>query len=115
MRVFPRISEAMKERTLLAFVAMGGLALPVPAHADPGETAQTVARCRVDATECKQSIGMGVVLGDAGKCPPNDMVMPTDAEIKAILSWLEQHPRVEPDDFVAASNAAIDALYPCPN
>jgi hypothetical protein len=85
----------------------------VSANASTGETANIVAQCRVNSAPCKQSVGLGVVLGVTGKCAPKDMVLPTDAEIQGVLSWLEQHPQVHPDDFAAASNAAVDALYPC--
>ena len=46
-------------------------------------------------------------------CAPKDMVVPSDAEIDGVLSWLESHPQVHPDDWDAASEATLEALYPC--
>jgi hypothetical protein len=103
----------MKKLICVLLGLIVGLGSSVSANADPGETAQMVAQCRLNSSPCKESVGLGVVMGLFGRCAPKDMVMPTEAEIQAILSWLEQHPQVYPDDFSDASSAAVDALYPC--
>lgn len=93
---------------------LGALCLAVSANADDNDTAQTVAQCRANLNNCRDSIGLAVVLG-GDWCAPKDMVMPTDAEVEGVLSWLEAHPQVHPDDWAAASEAALEAIYPCSN
>ncbi len=100
-------------RFMAALAALVALCFTAPAQSEPNETAQTVAQCRANHDSCRESIGLAVVLG--GKwCAPEDMVVPTDAELDAVLTWLEAHPQVEPDDWEAASSDALEALYPCP-
>jgi hypothetical protein len=98
----------------ISATVLGALCLAVPASADSNNTAQTVAQCRANLDSCRYSIGRMVVLRP-DLCTPNDMAAPTDAEVKGILSWLEAHPQVHPDDWTAASDAALEAMYPCSN
>ena len=98
----------------ISATVLGALCLAAPASADNKNTAQTVAQCRANLNSCRYDIGMTVVIFD-NLCTPNDMADPTDAEVKGILSWLEAHPQVHPDDWDAASEAALEAMYPCPN
>jgi hypothetical protein len=102
-------------------MAATGALIPIQSVAqdDPdsrvGDTAKTIAECRAgDDSQCKFIIGFAVVTGLAGKCAPREMEAPNDLQVQIVLSWLEQHPQVEPNDFAAASNVALDTLYPCP-
>jgi hypothetical protein len=99
----------------ISAAVLGALCLAVPASAVSKNTAQTVAQCRVNLDSCRNDIGMSVVAFEPLLCTPNDMPPPTDAEVKGILSWLEAHPQVHPDDWDAALEAALEAIYPCSN
>ena len=96
---------------LAAAVVIGALSFVVPASADNLATADKVAQCRTDLDSCRYSIAL-VALGV--KCAPTDED-PSDAEVEGVLSWLEAHPQIHPDDWAAASEAALQALYPCSN
>ncbi|MDE2134655.1 MAG: hypothetical protein KGJ49_08650 [Alphaproteobacteria bacterium] len=95
-----------------ALAALGALCFAVPVKADSNDTANMIAQCRVNLINCRNSIGLAVLTG-GDWCAPKDMVMPTDAEVEGVLSWLEANPQVHPDDWEAASDAALEALYPC--
>jgi hypothetical protein len=86
---------------------------PVRADDDDNTTATYVRHCRANIADCKADIGMAVVVGGGNWCAPEQMEMPTDAEADTVVSWLEAHPDVQPGDFVAATDAALTALYPC--
>ncbi len=96
-----------------AVAALGALCFAVPVKADSNDTAQSVAQCRANLNSCRNDIGLAVLLYDDDICAPKDMTVPTDTEVEGVLSWLEAHPQVHPDDWEAASLAALEALYPC--
>lgn len=97
---------------LAASATLALLLFAIPANADSNDTANTIAQCRVNLEGCRNSIGLAVVLG-GDWCAPDDMVRPSDAEVEGVLSWLEAHPQVSPDDWASATDAALEALYPC--
>jgi hypothetical protein len=96
-------------------LAIGFVAFFSSAKADDDDmtTAQFVAQCSADPHSCQMSVGMGVVMGLSGSCVPDSMDAPSDAQILQVIDWLKAHPDVHPDDWAAADDAAIQALYPC--
>lgn len=102
----------MYKIVLATLATLGLLCFAIPAKADSIATANRIAQCRVNLEPCRSSIGLAVVLG-GDFCAPDDMAYPSDAEVQTVISWLEAHPQVSPDDWVAASDAALEALYPC--
>ena len=105
------VESQMDRFNLIILVALSVLCIAIPARADTNETATNVANCRANLNNCRSSIGMAVAMGSW--CAPQDMTTPTDAEVEQVLSWLEAHPQVSPDNWEAATDAAFDALYPC--
>ena len=77
-------------------------------------TAQLIAACSAAPHSCQTQIGLGVVMGLAGKCVPESMELPSDAQVLQVIDWLKAHPDVYPDDAPEAVDAAEAALYPCP-
>lgn len=95
----------------ISATVLSALCLAAPASAENKNTAQIVAQCRANLNSCRDDIAMTAIAFD--NCTPDEQ--PTDAEVGGILSWLEAHPQVHPDDWGAASEAALEAMYPCSN
>lgn len=87
------------------------------AQADDGDytTAQLIAHCSANPHSCQMQIGMGIVMGLSGRCAPHSMLVPSDEQVLQVINWLRAHPDVHPDDWAAAVNAALAAIYPCAN
>lgn len=106
-------------KTLVAVALVIGLTsfFPAAKAADDDDytTAQFIADCSTAPHSCQGSIGMGVVMGLAGPCVPKSMEIPSDVQVLQVIDWLKAHPDVHPDDWAAAVDAALAALYPCAN